>query len=304
VAVERVDIPTLLCASFSDQGLHTRESFENFNLIGSSGKWLYNHRQPKWHAFYSAAAVDYQRSFFDRFLKGIDNGFENTPPVRLEINVDRDHYKVITDKAWPLPRTQFQPFYLSGRSGKLLNDAIPTDEEAVEYDATAGAASFDFRFETDTDVIGNSKLKLWVEAVGSDDMDLFVGIKKLDVADNEVFFYGFGGSNPNDIVARGWLRVSHRELDIAASRPDRPVHTHRRLQKLRPGEIVPIEVEILPSGTTFLAGETLRVVIQGRSIAPDAVMLAFHPENSGKHRIWTGGKYDSHILLPFVAAGA
>ncbi|MGY3149280.1 putative acyl esterase [Bradyrhizobium sp. USDA 3397] len=298
-AVEKVEIPVLLCASFSDQGLHTRESFENFNLISSTRKWLYSHRQPKWQAYYGAEALSYQLAFFDRFLKGVDNGFEATAPVRLEINLDRNRYKVITGQAWPLPQTQYQTLYLSAASAKL-SEVIPLDESASEYESTIGLASFDFRFDAETDVVGNAKLKLWVESIGSDDMDLFVGIKKIDTAGHEVYFYGFGGTNPNDVVARGWLRVSHRELDTRASRPDRPVHTHSKCQKLQSGEIVPIEIEILPSGTTFLPGEILRVVVQGRAIEPDAVLLTFLPSNRGAHRIWTGGKYDSHLLLPVL----
>jgi hypothetical protein len=58
---------------------------------------------------------------------------------------------------------------------------------------------------------------LMSEDVDGDDMDLFAAIKKIDREGHEVFFYGFGGTNANDVVARGWLRVSHRELDESRS---------------------------------------------------------------------------------------
>src|SRR3546814_3838032 len=47
-ALENIDVPALVCASFSDQSLHTRGSFEGFRRIASTQKWLYTHRGPKW----------------------------------------------------------------------------------------------------------------------------------------------------------------------------------------------------------------------------------------------------------------
>jgi predicted acyl esterase len=129
-------------------------------------------------------------------------------------------------------------------------------------------------------------------------LDLFAAIQKFDSDGHQVYFHGFGGTNPNDVVSRGWLRVSHRALDPQASRPDRPVHTHRREEKLSPGEIVPVEIELLPSGTLFRAGERLRIRVQGQAIQPDAVLLKFATIGQGRARIWAGGQFDSHLLLP------
>ena len=70
-----------------------------------------------------------------------------------------------------------------------------------------------------------------------------------------------------DGLAKGWLRASHRELDPSRSTPLRPWHTHTRIQKLRSGEIVPLEIEIWPSATLFEAGSSLQVTIQGHDPA-------------------------------------
>jgi hypothetical protein len=40
-------------------------------------------------------------------------------------------------------------------------------------------------------------------------------------------------------VAKGWLRLSHRELVEARSTETRPWHTHRGLQKVQPAQVVP-----------------------------------------------------------------
>ena len=80
--------------------------------------------------------------------------------------------------------------------------------------------AFDLTFDRDTELTGYMKLKLWVSPEDADDMDLIVAIKKLDAAGEEVYFYGTGMSAyVKGVVARGWLRVSQRELDEKKSTP-------------------------------------------------------------------------------------
>jgi predicted acyl esterase len=299
--IENIDVPALICASFSDQGLHSRDCFVAYGTIGSQEKWLWSHRQPKWHAFYSAEALDMQKRFFDRFLAGRTDALDGKPRVHVEINESRDVYTLHEADQWPLPGTRYEQLFL-GSDGL---SATPVAAGSVSYIPDAdGRATFDVRFDEDTQVVGHAKLKLWVEADGADDMDLFAGLKKLDANGDEVYFYGFGGANPNDVISRGWLRASHRELDAAASTPYLPVHRHTRRQPLAKGEIVPVEIELLPSATLFRKGETLRVVVQGQTLAPNAVLLELAPENSGAHIIHFGGDHDSHLLMPVLPADA
>jgi len=42
-----IRVPALVCASWSDQGLHTRGSLEGFRHISSTQKWLYTHGRGK-----------------------------------------------------------------------------------------------------------------------------------------------------------------------------------------------------------------------------------------------------------------
>ena len=149
------------------------------------------------------------------------------------------------------------------------------------------------------------KLELWVEAEGSDDMDLFVAIEKIDRAGYIVPF-AFFGNHDDGPVALGWLRVSHRELDEEKSTPYQPFHRHRQEIKLMSGEIVPVEIEIWPSSTLFDRGERLRVLVQGNDIHsyPEERHTNRHTDtvNRGRHIIHTGGKYDSHLLVPVIPA--
>jgi uncharacterized protein len=83
-ALERINAPALICASWSDQGLHTRGSFEAFERIGSPEKWLYTHGRKKWETYYEAEAVAMQKRFLDHYLKGQDNGWSATPACALK----------------------------------------------------------------------------------------------------------------------------------------------------------------------------------------------------------------------------
>ena len=294
--LENIDVPALVCASWSDQGLHTRGSFEGFARIGSRQKWLYTHGRKKWETYYSAEAVATQKRFLDHFVKDIDNGWAETPRVRIELRKSYYQHEARAAQQWPLPETRFTPLYLDPSAGAL--SAGPIAAEAVtRYDAVRGRASFAIRFAEPVELTGESKLKLWVGTSEGDDLDLFVVLRKFNAKGEEVFFCGYNGYE-KDAVAKGWLRVSHRALDPAKSRPSRPYHTHARLEKIRPGEIVPVEIEILPSSTAFEAGTRLELSIQGRDGVKCPVIKHRDLVNRGTHTIYAGGRFDSHLLVP------
>jgi predicted acyl esterase len=303
--LEAITVPAFVVASWSDQGLHTRGTLEGYKRISSRQKWLEVHGRKKWSHYYNPASLARQRQFFDHFLQQESTIVPAWPKVRIEVR-ERANVGVVRDeKEWPLTRTVYQPLYLDARSGTLHDD--PRAHEAVaQYDPSSedGRATFDYEFTRATELTGHMKLRLWVEAVAADDMDLFVAIQKLDRAGQLVPFV-FYALLENGPVALGWLRVSHRELDEARSRPEQPFHPHTREWPLHAGERVPVEIEIWPSATRFQTGERLRVLVQGRDTEihglPNSPFLGHEPtRNRGAHRIYTGGSFDSHLLVPVI----
>jgi predicted acyl esterase len=158
-------------------------------------------------------------------------------------------------------------------------------------------AVFSLRLEQVVELIGSMRLKLWVSASESNDLDLFVVLRKLDSAGREVFFSGYNGYE-HDGLAKGWLRASHRELDVSRSTPLRPWHSHTRIQKVRSGDIVPMEIEIWPSATLFEVGSTLQLTIQGHDAARYPAFGHRALVNRGWHTIFTGGRHDSCLTVP------
>jgi len=141
-------------------------------------------------------------------------------------------------------------------------------------------------------------------------MDLFVGLKKFDALGKEVLMADFNHKE-NGRVGKGWLRVSHRELDKARSKRWQPWLKHERALKLKPKEIVPVEIEVLASSTLYRKGDRLEVTVQGGDLGFEATpqLPAIHGRitnlhavtaNQGRHRIHAGGKYDSHLLVPVI----
>lgn len=298
----RITVPAFVVASWSDQGLHTRGTLEGFKKIASIQKWLDVHGRKKWAYYYLPESVERQRAFFDHFLKGRRTEIESWPAVRVEVR--RRYYvgDVRSDTAWPLPSTRYTPLYLDAASRTLRRETVAA-EASCAYDAREGQAVFDVTFEAPTDLVGHMKLRLFMAAEGGDDMDIFVALWKLDVT-GETVPYAYYAHFEDGPVALGWLRASHRELDAARSTAYQPVLAHRRELKLREGEIVPLEIEIWPSGTRFEPGERLRLVVQGSDINkyPKPLVHARHETtvNRGMHRIYTGGRYDSHLLVPVI----
>ena len=304
--LSKIKVPAYVVASWTDQGLHTRGTLEAFGKISSPQKWLEVHGRKKWATYYAEESVRKQQAFFDHFLKGLPTEVTQWPKVRYEIREKYYTGEFRTDKAWPLPGTEYTKLYLNA-DGKLQRDPVAS-ESTVRYAALGGGgeasrAQFDIKFDRRTDLVGHMKLRLWMSADGADDMDIFVAIQKLNAAGEIVPFVVLNLFDDGP-VALGWMRASRRELDPGQSTEYKPVQSHCRDQKLNPGEIVPLDIEIWPSGTRFDAGETLRVVVQGTDIYvhPKGTVQDLHQDtvNREHHVIHAGGKYDSHLLVPVI----
>ncbi|MGO2093780.1 MAG: CocE/NonD family hydrolase [Mammaliicoccus sciuri] len=303
-----IKVPMFVCASWSTQGLHNRGTFEGFKQASSEDKWLKIHGRKEWESYYARESLEQQKEFFDYYLKGIENDWKDTPKVSYEVRDKFYRGNTKTATNFPLPNTKETALYLDG-SDMTLKDLKPETSTKISYNSEVEGKDevrFNKVFNEDTELTGNMKLKLWVSAEEADDMDLFVGIKKFNKKGEEVNFPDFNHIEHGQ-VASGWLRVSHRELDTEKSTPLQPWHKHESELKLAKDEIVPVEIEILPSSTLFKKGEQLEVVIKASEVVkgnstPGLKTRYEHEEtvNKGIHNIYVGGKYDSHILVPEI----
>ncbi len=308
-----ITVPMLVCASFSDHTLHSRGSFRGFAQARSSHARLFTHRGGKWAAFYSEHAKAEQLAFFRDVLGGgadvdaddaAETGGSTGRTVHLEIREDRATVVEIREEhEWPLARTDWQTLFLTA-PGRLDREP-PASTGSVTFAAQDRAAVFTWTVQRDVELTGPMVARLFVEVAGSDDANLFVGVETWRGGR----FVGFEGAQGygNDRVTTGFARVALRALDPERSTPIQPVPACIHPEPVRPGEVVPVDVELLPSATLFRAGEQLRLVVAGRWLAPRNPLFGSFPtryEPSSKGTSITlhwGPDRDAHLLVPVIA---
>ena len=301
-----IQVPLLSAGNWGGAGLHLRGNVEGYLGAGSTQKFLQIQVGDHVGPFYSLEGRLVQHRFLEHFLRGVDTGITREPPIRLAIRRDHDTYRWRYETEWPLARTQWTAEYLDA-AGLRLSTMRPDESHSVRYDAEPGAASSSVRFSTppleqEIEVTGPIKLKLWVSTT-SDDADLFAIVRNLRRDGTEVTYPGPQPQSESKVaVAYGWLRLSHRKLDPERSTPYRPYHTHDEIQKVHPGEIVPVEIEILPTSAIFERGHRLVVEVGAKD---DPIIFFQHDDprdriQRGTVTLHTGRAFDAHILLPII----
>jgi uncharacterized protein len=297
----RIDVPMLVCGSFSDNNLPSRGSIRAFEQVGSSERYLFTHRGGKWATFYSPIALRAQLAFFDRYLRQRD--VAPPPRVRLEVRESRDQIAEIREESnWPIDRTNWTPLYLTERG---LSMKPAADAGYISFDTASRGVRLGWIVPSEMELTGPMSLRLHVEVTGVDDVHLFAGVEKWRGQSYVPFegSYGFG----RDRVTTGWQTASLRALDPDHSRPFDPIPTFAKRQPLRPGQVVPVDIALGPSATRFRSGEQLRLVIAGRWLWPHNVLTGQFPAAyargpHGRCTLHWGPDRGAHLLVPIIPA--
>jgi putative CocE/NonD family hydrolase len=187
--------------------------------------------------------------WFDYWIKGIDTAIMDEPPIRLFI-MGTDEWKNSTD--WPLPETKWVPFYLH-------EEGLLSEHEHWSYE---GSDSFEespwmrgaLQYATpplveNTEIAGPIALKLYAATTDSD-AHWIVSLIEIDAEGKET------------LLTKGWLKASHRELDLEKSKPWEPIPRHDKSESLVPGAIYEFDIKIIPTGKLFKAGSRIALRIR------------------------------------------
>jgi predicted acyl esterase len=326
-----IDVPFYSAGNWSGMGLHLRGNTEAFARAKSKHKKLRIHAGTHYHPFYAEEARQDQLRFLDHWLKGVDTGLMEEPPIKLLIRTGGGKgYQWRYENEWPLKRTQWTKYCLapakqSSRAGDAVEGTLtttaPRTRKPLAYSASsmtkAGVASASWtstalagslprlgvsfetaRLSADLEVTGPINLRLWVSS-STDDMDIFATLRNIDSEGKDV--WEIGQQQQPVPVAKGWLRASHRKLDRDLSLPYRPYHTHDERQWLKRGEIVQAEVEIWPTCMVFRKGHRIRLDIQPKDGVGSAPYTHYSADyNIGENTVYTGGDMASCLLLPII----
>jgi uncharacterized protein len=264
--------------------------------------------------FGSAAVIDYDDlvlRFMDRYVRGLDNGVDREPPVRVFLmgeNAWREGDR------WPLPGTTPRMLFLAGgaaaNAGRLEWRRTPDGGEATSFTSdparpvedpyAADAGAHDYRrlverkdlavfdtepFATDLRVAGGLSAEMYVSTGDAKDVDVW--LKLFDVAPDGTAF---------NLMSPGLdvMRASYRD-----GGPE------RRL--LEPGRVYPLRFENLMTGNTFLKDHRLRLVVCGaffphfsRNLQTGALETVSAESRPARVRVHSSPRYPSRLVLPII----
>ncbi|KAF4627834.1 hypothetical protein G7Y89_g10319 [Cudoniella acicularis] len=324
--VDKIEVPMYIVSSWTN-GLHTRGTFRGYIEGGSKEKWLRVHNSHEWPDLYYPQNTEDLRKFFDYYTKGIANDWKHTPKVRLSILNPAGKDIINRPEAdFPLTRQESKRLFLDAKFGTARYEK-PSVPSRISFDATTGSAQFVHTFAKRTELTGYFALRLHVEAIGNDDIDLFAKFSKLSADDKLLetvcIDVGYLQDDPEgekqkllsmheqkdkrvDVFfsegSTARLRVSHRELDPGLSTPHWPRYTHANEQRLKQGEVAAVDMELWPHGMIWEAGQKIVVSVAGHDMRPGLTPMTppCKTLNKGEIAIHTGGEFDSHLLVPFI----
>jgi len=277
--LEDIEVPLLSVANWGGILLHLRGNVEGYAHAGSKFKYLRfitgRHDLP----FYYKEEVEIQKSFMDAFLKGRDTVGWSEPgkvaPVTVTLrkgNVGFNDaeaekaYEKREEAAWPIPRTRYTNFYL--HPDNSLSESKPSQAgEKLSYKALGRiekpelVSFWTAPFEAETEITGHIVAHLNVSVtpesgVSEPDIDLFVTLRYIDPAGNEVFYTGTAGDGVP--LCKGWLRVTNRKVH-AENPKHRPYLPHREylstdVMPVNADEVYGVDVEIWPTNVVVEKG--------------------------------------------------
>lgn len=271
--------------------------------------------------FHAVEIHNEMMKWYDYWLKGIDTGVMDEPPVRYWVTGE-NKWRYASN--WPVPETQWTSLYFDSWE-RLRFDPVDPDafdgaaipDSFVQMPPTLTNKIQKLRYMTDPlaeDVtIAGPISAAFYAAIDSDDTNWFVELKDLgpDTTDRT----GREGEweipdLPEKYLTKGMLKASMRELDTELSTPYKPWHklTKEAEKKVVPGEINEYNVEVMSVCHTFKAGHRICVEISsldlpdGASCVCKTEYIPYHicQNATVRHDIYRDGIHPSKILLPVI----
>jgi len=233
--------------------------------------------------------------WYDHWLKGLDTGVMEGPPIQIWIpgeNTWRSEHE------WPLKRTEWRELFLggpAGAEGSLLEVAGADGERTYEvepasYEARSGNPRLVYRsapFARPTEITGPIAFTLVAQSSATD-TDWFVSL--LDEAPD-----GTARS-----LTKGWLRASHRALDPKRSRRWQPWHPHAESVPLKPNTPEEFVIEVVSTCNLFQPGHRLRLEIASCDSVTDNFVWYHAALPTRARNTVLEGRRGSRLLLPFI----
>jgi uncharacterized protein len=282
-----VNVPVYLHNQWQDEQLPAR-IWESLGMFKHPGEvWANFSNGNHGRDYYNNTDEEQTLAFFDRFVRGVDNGFEAQVPhlvVPLETRVEKDGQQNVP--SWAIRRNSLglkvkpRTFWFgsggtmggkrpgTGEAGDSYNYPQPAPDVVEPGPEAGGVSSGQVAWKApvppggsvaytspalnkDMVVAGPASLNLWLESTGTD-VDLEATVTEVRPDGQETY------------VQRGWLRASHRKLDRKRSTALRPLQTHLRAdsEPLVAGTPTYMRLEVFPFAHAFRKGSRMRIWIE------------------------------------------
>lgn len=234
--------------------------------------------------------------WYDHWLKGIDTGIMDEPPVRLWV-MGANQWRY--EDEWPLHRAQPTKYYLHSWQGLSPNPEMYNDEPDCFVQQplymSSIRQSLDYvsaRMSVDMEVTGPVALYLFA-SIDTDDTNWIVEL------------YDVNERGRERLLGKGYLKASHRAVDESKSTPLQPYHPHRSPEPVVPGEIYEYAIDLAPTSNVFRVGHRMKLKIKTMESPNEPEMLVhFHPHlcssKTTVHKIYRDKEHRSHLLLPVI----
>jgi hypothetical protein len=290
VRYDDIKVPGYIGACWGIYGLHLPGTFRSWENLKGLKKMLIGPPAYLDRPLYQLKYLSLR--WFDYWLKGIDTGIMEEPPIKLFV-MGTSEWKEAND--WPLPETKWTPFYLH-EDGIMYECECWPDEGFDSFkDSPWGRGCLEYcspRLVENTEIIGPILLNLYA-STSDTEVFWFISLREVDSEGNE------------RILIRGWLRGTHRETDPNRSKPWEPFHPHSNSEPLIPDKIYEFNIPVVPTGNLFKAGFRIKLKIacsddQPRN--PFEMLAGGHlmRQSASRITVFHNANYPSHLLLPIT----
>jgi len=254
---DKAKVPAYLGACWGNYGLHLPGAFTAWKEWNGPKKMVIGPG-----IYLDRPVYQYQDEalrWFDYWLKGINNGIMEEPPVRCFIPPTGE-WKALND--WPPPEARWTTFYLH-KEGLLSEHDLWPSEGADSFDDSAsehGALTYATPPLVEaTEVLGPSVLTLYLSTTDTEAL-LFATLLLIDREGKE------------HELTRGWLRASQRRVR-EDSEPWEPVLAHEARAPLEAGKIYELRLPIVATARLFQPGERIALRLKAADDEPPLTSL-------------------------------
>jgi len=297
---EDITVPAYVVASWTSN-VHPYGTFRGWRLMQSKEKWLRVHNTQEWTDQQRPIYREELKKFFDHYMKGIDNGWEKTPRVRVSL-IDQTGVDEVNRPVgdFPVPGTEYRKLYL--QEDLTLSPVKSAKEGKVSFatgENNDGLVDFRMLLDEDLDLCGYFQCHLYLSTDKGNDMDSFQYFTKEDSigVPNYPIVLGvdFHG-------AESRLRISRRKVCNDALWDFQYNHDGEEL--IKPGEVVRIDTSTWPLGMKWRKGETLVFTVSAGSRRTSEFKTLDKPptvnEKGSAHTVYIGGERASYVEVPVI----